>query len=106
MGTSVATTVWEARASLHHAHLTEGLLEGQGAFGQVLQRMIESGFSREQALLQINRMIDQQAFTRAADDVFFASSLIFLALISMIWLTRRPAPKKMAQNAPDASGAH
>ena len=37
-------------------------------------------------------MIDQQAFTRAADDIFLVSAVIFIGLISMLWLTQRPAP--------------
>ena len=48
--------------------------------------------SAQAALAQVVRQIDQQAFTRAADDIFHASALIFLALIGLVWLTRRPAP--------------
>jgi len=65
-----------------------------------------SGLSAEQALMQINRLIDQQAYTRAADDIFMASAWIFLGLISMIWLTRRPAARGTASGAADAGGAH
>jgi DHA2 family multidrug resistance protein len=36
-------------------------------------------------------MVDQQVFTRAANDVFLASSFIFLGLMLAVWLTRRPA---------------
>jgi DHA2 family multidrug resistance protein len=104
MGTSVATTLWDNRASMHHAHLSEGLYAGQPVLGQTVQGLMDAGLSQEQAWLQINRLMDQQAYTRAADDVFFASSLVFLVLISMIWLTQRPAPRRAA-NA-DASGAH
>ena len=55
-------------------------------------------------LVQINRMIDQQAFTRAADDIFLGSAFIFLLLISLIWLTKRPALHKTAST--DGGGAH
>jgi DHA2 family multidrug resistance protein len=107
MGTSVATTLWDTRASMHHAHLTEGLYAGQPVLGQTVQGLMDAGLNQEQAWLQINRLIDQQAYTRAADDVFFASSLVFLVLISMLWLTKRPAPKSATGGAnADASGAH
>jgi DHA2 family multidrug resistance protein len=56
-----------------------------------------------QALAQINRLIDQQAFTRAADDVFLASAGLFLVLIALIWLTRRPGT---GGSADAAAGAH
>ena len=37
---------------------------------------------------------------------FLASALIFLALIGLVWLTRRPAPIKPGVAAVDAGGAH
>ncbi len=103
MGVSVATTLWESRAALHHAHLTEGLVQGQGVFGQTMQQLTGLGMSQQQALEQINRLINQQAFTRAADDVFLASAGLFLVLIGLIWFTRRPGS---AEGAGAAAGAH
>src|SRR2546427_9833524 len=73
----ISTTLWENRAALHHAHLTEGLIQGQGVFGVTLQGLQAAGLSQAQALAQINRLIDQQAYTRAADDIFLASSVLF-----------------------------
>ena len=105
MGTSIATTLWDSRAAMHHAHLTELLVQGQGVFAQTVQQLQASGLSTEQAYAQINRLIDQQAYTRAANDIFLASSMLFLALIALLWLTRRPAPHA-AGSAAEASGAH
>ncbi len=105
MGTSIATTLWDSRASMHHAHLTEALTPTNPLFMSTLDGLKASGLSAEQALVQINRLIDQQAYTRAADDVFLASSVMFIALIGLIWLTRRPAQHKPTV-AVDAGGAH
>jgi len=105
MGTSIATTVWDSRASLHHAHLTESLTAINPVFVSTMEGLQASGLTSEQAMLQINRLIDQQAFTRAADDVFLASSVMFLLLIGLIWFTRRPAQHK-TNVAQDAGGAH
>ena len=58
----------------------------------------------EQAYAQINRLIDQQAFTRAADDIFLGSAMLFLLLIVLIWFTKRPAPH--GGGAAEAAGAH
>jgi DHA2 family multidrug resistance protein len=109
MGTSIATTLWDSRAALHHAHLTELLIQGQGVFGITMESLQAAGLTPAQALMQINRMIDQQAYTRAADDVFMASAYIFIGLIAFIWMTKRPAPLVPAPGgpgAPDAGGAH
>ena len=76
----------------------------------LVQRANESGYrvsDRElaQALTQINRLIDQQAFTRAVDDIFLGSATVFLLLIGTIWLTERPA-RHAGVGAADAGGAH
>jgi DHA2 family multidrug resistance protein len=91
MGTSISTTLWDDRAALHHAHLSEVLGSGQGgAFATTLANLQAAGLSPEQALAQVNRLVDQQAYTRAADDIFLVSAMIFLGLIALIWITRRP----------------
>jgi len=47
-----------------------------------------------------------QAFTRAADDVFYASSVMFVLLIASIWFTKRPPKLGQGGSAADAGGAH
>jgi len=90
-GTSLATTLWENRATLHHAHLAEHLAVGDAATDAALGQLTGAGLSVEQAWAQINRLVDQQAVTRAADDIFFGSAVLFLLLVAMLWTTRRPA---------------
>ena len=107
MGVSIATTLWEDRAALHHAHLTESLVQGQGVFAQTLNGLTSAGLSMEQALAQVNRLIDQQAYTRAVDDIFLGSAYLFLLLIGVIWFTERPASAAAAGTpSAEASGAH
>jgi DHA2 family multidrug resistance protein len=91
---------------MHHAHLTEGLVQGQGVFAQTLDGLIATGLTQAQALSQINRLIDQQAFTRAANDIFLGSAGLFLLLIGLIWLTRRPPRAGGGGGADAAAGAH
>ncbi len=103
MGTSIATTLWEDRAAMHHAHMTESMVAGQGVFASTWEGLQSAGLSAQQALVQINQLINQQAFTRAADDIFLGSAWIFLGLIGLIWLTSRPAA---VGSSADAGGAH
>ena len=87
-GTSIATTVWQDRAAMHHAQLVESVNIGNSATQSVLSGLANAGLSPEQALAQVNRLVDQQAFMLAANDVFYASALIFLLLIPFVWLAR------------------
>jgi DHA2 family multidrug resistance protein len=98
VGTSIATTLWESRAALHHAHLAEELALGDSALAAATAQLAQAGLSPEQALQQINRLVDQQAFTRAADDIFLVSAGIFLLLVVLLWPMRGAAA--------DVGGAH
>jgi DHA2 family multidrug resistance protein len=102
-GTSVFTTLWDSRAALHHAQLTEQIHRGNDAAMQALQRLGGAGLSPEQSSAMVNRLIDQQAYTMAATDLFYLSALLFLALVGLVWL----AQPKVAGSAPaEAGGAH
>jgi Major Facilitator Superfamily. len=91
VGASLFTTVWEDRAILHHAQLAEIVNRGNSAAVATIDQLAAAGFTREQALASINRTIDQQAYTMAANDLFYLSSLLFLVLIAIIWLSK-PRP--------------
>jgi MFS transporter, DHA2 family, multidrug resistance protein len=103
MGTSIATTVWESRASLHHVQLVESVNQGNAAASSAISALGASGLGADQVLGQINRMVDQQAFMLAANDVFYASAVLFLLLIPFVWLSK-PARSPSAADA--AAGAH
>jgi len=96
VGTSVFTTLWESRASLHHANLAQQFNLSSPAALQALADLQHAGHSREQALAAVNRIIDQQAFTLAATDLFWLSSMLFVALVVLVWLSsptrHRPGP--------------
>jgi DHA2 family multidrug resistance protein len=97
-GTSIATTLWDRRASLHHAQLVEHLTRFDPQSQQTLALLQANGMSAAQAQAAVNRLIDQQAFMLSANDVFYASALLFLALIGVVWLAR-PVPRVPGQKA-------
>ncbi|MCJ0762562.1 DHA2 family efflux MFS transporter permease subunit [Variovorax terrae] len=104
MGTSITTTLWENRAAVHHAQLAESINQGSQAANGALSGLAGAGLSPEQALAQVNRLIDQQAFMLAANDMFYISALMFLALIPLVWLSR---PQRASPGSADAAaGAH
>lgn len=103
-GTSITTTMWDSRASLHHAQLTEIARPGEPAFDAAMAGLQQKGFSLEQSVAVINNMIDQQAFTISATDIFYASAILFLILMGLVWIARPKSNKSGAGDA--AAGAH
>ncbi|SFB72139.1 MFS transporter, DHA2 family, multidrug resistance protein [Polaromonas sp. OV174] len=103
-GTSIATTIWQDRAAMHHAQISEYVNQGSTATSSALSGLASAGLTPDQALGSINRLVDQQAYMLAANDVFYVSALIFLLLIPLVYLTR-PA-RADASSADAAAGAH
>lgn len=103
-GTSIATTIWQDRAAMHHAQISEYVNQGSSATNSALNGLAGAGLTPEQALGTLNRLADQQAYMLAANDVFYISALIFLLLIPLVFLTRHT--KAGAGSADAAAGAH
>ena len=71
--------------------------------------MTRAGWPRsapQQALAQINQLVNQQAFMLAAADIFYRSAGLFLLLIPLVWIThvQKAAPGGGALDA--AAAAH
>jgi DHA2 family multidrug resistance protein len=101
--TSIATTLWESRASLHHAQLAEHVTRTNPAVTDALGKLGAAGLSPEQSFGFLNQLVNQQAFTMAAVDLFNASAVLLVLLIPLVWLTR---PAKSGAGSGAASGAH
>jgi len=101
-GTSIVTTLWDRRATLHHAQLVEHLSAGDPVSSQALANLQSGGFGAQQSYGLLNRLVDNQAFMLSANDIFYVSGVLFLVLVFVIWLARPGA----AAGAGAASGAH
>jgi len=101
VGTSLFTTLWENRAILHHTQLTEAVNRGNDTALQTLNQLGAIGLNNEQAMANVNRIIDQQAYTMAVTDVFYMSSLLFFVLVAVVWFAK-PKPG----GAAGGGGAH
>jgi DHA2 family multidrug resistance protein len=103
MGTSIISTLWENRSTLHHAQLAELATPGRNpAFDEATQGLMAQGMPQQGSWAAIDRMMTVQANTLGATDIFYMSAILFLLLIGLVWMTK-PAKSK----APvDAGGAH
>jgi DHA2 family multidrug resistance protein len=107
-GTSITTTVWDRRATLHHAQLVEHLTQSDPVAAQTFSNLQAGGFGPDQSYAVVNRLVDQQAFMLSANDIFYVSGLLFLGLIALVWFAR---PQKVGSSGGSASaeaaaGAH
>ena len=100
-GTSIYTTWWIDRASMHHERLVSHIYAGNPISTPVLQGMQQGGFSHQQALGLIDGLITQQAYTISVDEMFRLSAWLFVALTLLVWLV-----KPVQGGAVDAGGAH
>jgi DHA2 family multidrug resistance protein len=102
-GTSIATTMWDNRAILHHAQLTEFVNGSSIATRAYVQTLQSAGLTLPQADAVINRSIDAEAHLLAVNDVFWVSAVLFVLMIGVIWLAT-PAKGNLPPDA--AGGAH
>ena len=102
IGTSISTTLWDSRSTLHHAQLAEHTGPDNPVFGQAVHALTAQGMPEPTAWAVLERTLSVQASTLAAADIFWLSAILFLMLIGLVWLTH---PLKTAL-PPDAAGAH
>src|SRR5260221_8584347 len=102
-GVSISTTIWDHRATFHHAQLAERLTAYDPTTTQALANLQASGMTPEQSFAFLNRIVDQQAAMLGANDIFLGSAVLFLLLIGVVWLAK---PIQAAAPSPEAAGAH
>jgi len=100
---SIATTLWESRAAVHHAQLVEHLVPGNPATASFLEQLGSAGMAEPQRLALLERMVTRQAFTLSALDLFYASAIVLVLLIPLVWIAR---PPRRAAGGEAAAGAH
>ena len=104
-GTSIVTTLWDRRATAHHLQLVEHLGSSGPASTQALAGLQAGGLDAQQGADVLNRSIDQQAFMLSANDIFYASAALFVALILVVWLAR-PLREGASAAKEATAGAH
>jgi MFS transporter, DHA2 family, multidrug resistance protein len=104
-GTSITTTVWDRRATLHHAQLVERMSPGDPVTAQALGALHAGGMGVDQSYAVLNRLVDAQAFMLSANDIFYVSAIAFLALIVLVWFAH-PLRGRSIGGSAAAAGAH
>jgi len=90
-GTAISVTVWDNRATYHHAVLTESVNHGSVAARHYLDVLHAAGFNSGRDTALIDQIVTQQAYMIATNEVFYVSGAVCLVLAVMIWFARPPA---------------
>ena len=89
-GTALATSHWEHLASTHHAALTEQLRPDRLAAQAALDRLAAAGLTPEQAAATLERIVNQQAYMLATNEVLLTAAVTMVSLTALIWWARPP----------------
>ncbi|RQS06136.1 DHA2 family efflux MFS transporter permease subunit [Burkholderia sp. Bp8998] len=89
VGTSLIATGWNDRTILHHARLAEQSGVNNPAYtGAIAQLHATLGGGVDQATAFFERTLNAQAAMLALNDIFWVSSIIFIVIVPLVWLTR------------------
>ncbi|SFM86023.1 MFS transporter, DHA2 family, multidrug resistance protein [Izhakiella capsodis] len=90
IGTSITTTMWSDRESIHHAQLTESITPYNPNAQQMYEKLQALGMTHDQASAWIAQQITNQGLIISANEIFWASAGVFLVLLVLIWFARPP----------------
>jgi MFS transporter, DHA2 family, multidrug resistance protein len=89
--TSLTTTFWDRRESLHQTRLVESLTAFSPVFRQGLRNIMSFGLRDRSADAAVLKGVVNQAYLLSALDLFYLFGWTVLLLIPICWIARRPA---------------
>ncbi len=91
--TSFITTHWDNSATRARVELA-GILNRPS---EMIERLQAQGMNADQAMLQLDRLVQNQAVMIATNQVFSLTALVFVACACLVWLA--PKPKRAVSPA-------
>lgn len=89
-GTSLSVTIWQRREAFHQSRLVEQVDFFNPLSSETLTYLQNLGFSGLKSFGLLTKMVLNQAFMLATNDVFWLSGCIFLSLLFIIWFAKPP----------------
>ena len=90
IGTSITTTMWTNRESMHHSYLSESVNAYNVNSQETYSKLEGMGMTHDQASSWIAQQITNQGLIISANEIFWASAGVFLFLLVLIWFARPP----------------
>ncbi|AUX73532.1 multidrug efflux MFS transporter permease subunit EmrB [Erwinia pyrifoliae] len=90
IGTSITTTMWSNRESIHHSQLTESVTPYSVNSQEIYAKLEQAGLTHDRASAWIAQQITNQGLIISANEIFWASAGVFLILLVLVWFARPP----------------
>ena len=90
ISTAVTVTLWQHRGEYHRAVLAEHLSGASAATTNYLHGLDAFGGPPLRAWNIIEALVTRQALTLAVNDVFLFCTVLFVAMIPIVWLAKPP----------------
>ncbi|MFS2221927.1 multidrug efflux MFS transporter permease subunit EmrB [Pantoea sp. B65] len=90
IGTSITTTMWINRESMHHSYLAESVTPYNANSQAMYLQLEQAGMTQQQASAYIAQQITNQGLIISANEIFWASAGVFLVLLALVWFARPP----------------
>ncbi|MBW7982018.1 multidrug efflux MFS transporter permease subunit EmrB [Enterobacillus tribolii] len=90
IGTSITTTLWERREAMHHSQLAEAVNPYNPLAQQMYGELEKMGMNSSQSSAYLAGQITNQGLIIAANEIFWISAGVFLALLVLVWFAKPP----------------
>lgn len=89
-GTSISVTWWYRRETLHQSQLVENVNHFNPISRGTVAQLQQIGFSHLSSYASLMRLIVNEAFMIATNEIFWISGCTFVVLMFVIWLAKPP----------------
>ncbi len=89
-GTSISVSLWNHREAVHQSKLTEALTIYHPQMLDTINQMQGIGMSQQTSYTEMTKILIQQSYMLATNDIFWQSGFIFLSLMVFVWFARPP----------------
>ncbi|MET0280880.1 MAG: DHA2 family efflux MFS transporter permease subunit [Steroidobacteraceae bacterium] len=90
VSTAVCVFMWNDRTERHYAHLTEHITQDSPAWNAYQSQLAQSGIHGDAAMAATSQVLNTQALTMGANDIFMLLAGLFVILIPIVWFARPP----------------
>lgn len=90
IGTSITTTMWTQRESMHHENLTEFVNPYNPNAQYMYHELAKIGLNEQQSAAYLAKTITDQGLIISANEIFWLSAGIFILLMVIVWFAKPP----------------